>query len=126
MIPERDRIQTVMTPAEIAEALESGDYSAEMLMQHLIRHHNRLERELEQEQQDRKQAELDVCRALGERNDARAELARLKAMLEDPAEVELAMIRGDIAIPHRVEFDAVRAPVGYNPSPTETDEKCDS
>jgi hypothetical protein len=45
VIPERDRIKTVMTPAEIAEALESGDYSAEMLMQHLIRHHNRLERE---------------------------------------------------------------------------------
>jgi hypothetical protein len=150
MIPERDRIKIVMTPEEIAEALESGDYSAEMLMQHLIRHHNRLERELEQEQQDRKQAELDVCRALGERNDARAiidatlkalpvgyipahtpeslpgrvadlvsELGRLTAMLEDPAEVELAMIRGDIAIPDRVEFDAVRTPVGYNPSPTD-------
>jgi len=48
-----------------------------------------LERELEQERQDRKQAELDVCRALGERNDARAELAvwnhevkRLEAELE--------------------------------------------
>jgi hypothetical protein len=108
VIPERDRIKTVMTPAEIAAALESGDYSAEMLMQHLIRHHNRLERELEQERQDRKQAELDVCRALGERNDARAELAGLKATLADPAEVELAMIRGDIAIPHRVEFDGIR------------------
>jgi hypothetical protein len=46
VITERDRIKTVMTPAEIAEALKSGDYSAEMLMQHLIRHHNRLEREL--------------------------------------------------------------------------------
>jgi chromosome segregation ATPase len=68
----------------------------------------RLERELEQERQDRKQAEADICRALGERNDARAELARLKAMLEDPAEVELAMIRGDIAIPDRVEFDGIR------------------
>jgi hypothetical protein len=78
VIPERDRIQTVMTPAEIAESLESGDYSAEMLMQHLIRHHNRLERELHQEHHDRKWAEVDVCRALGERNDARAELAALK------------------------------------------------
>ena len=78
----------------------------------------RLERELEQERQDRKQAELDVCRALGERNDARAEVARLKATLADPAEVELAMIRGDIAIPHRVEFDGIRdTPAGYNPSP---------
>lgn len=87
MIPERDRIQTVMTTEEIAEALESGDYQAEMLMQHLIRHHNRLEREL----------------------------AVLKATLADPAEVELAMIRGDIAIPHRVEFDGIRdTPTGDN------------
>ena len=36
------------------------------------------------------------------------ELAQIKAILEDPAEVELAMIRGDIAIPHRVEFDGIR------------------
>lgn len=46
VIPEQDRIQTVMTPAEITAALGSGDYSAEMLMQHLIRHYNRMEREL--------------------------------------------------------------------------------
>jgi hypothetical protein len=107
-----------------------------------------LERELEQERQDRKQAEADVCRALGERNDARAiidaalkalpvgyipahtpeslpgrvadlvgELGRLTAMIEDPAKVELAMIRGDIAIPDREEFDAMRTPSGYNPLP---------
>jgi hypothetical protein len=36
------------------------------------------------------------------------ELDQLKATLDDPAEVELAMIRGDIAIPHRVEFDGIR------------------
>ena len=65
-------------------------------------------RELEQERQDRKQADLDTIRALGERNDARAELAKLKATLADPGEVELAMIRGDIAIPDRVEFDGIR------------------
>jgi hypothetical protein len=107
-----------------------------------------LERDLEQERQDRKQAELDVCRALDERNDARAiidatlkalpvgyipahtpeslpgrvadlvsELGRLTAMIEDPDEVELAMIRGDIAIPDREEFDAIRTPSGYNPLP---------
>jgi hypothetical protein len=107
-----------------------------------------LERELEQERQDRKQAQLDVCRALGERNDARviidatlkalpvgyipahtpeslpgrvadlvSELGRLTAMIEDPDKVELAMIRGDIAIPDREEFDAIRTPSGYNPSP---------
>jgi hypothetical protein len=40
-----------------------------------------LERELEQERQDRKQADLDALRALGERNDARAELAALKEKL---------------------------------------------
>jgi hypothetical protein len=109
-----------------------------------------LERDLEQERQDRKQAELDVCRALDERNDARAiidatlkalpvgyipahtpeslpgrvadlvsELGRLTAMIEDPDEVELAMIRGDIAIPDREEFDAIRTPSGYNPLPTD-------
>jgi hypothetical protein len=109
-----------------------------------------LERELEQERQDRKQAELDVCRALGERNDAKAiidatlkalpvgyipahtpeslpgrvadlvsELGRLTAMIEDPDKVELSMIRGDIAIPDREEFDAIRIPSGYNPSPIE-------
>ena len=46
MIPERDRIQAVMTTEQIAAEMERGDYSAEMLLQHLIRHHNRLEREL--------------------------------------------------------------------------------
>ena len=65
------------------------------------------EAKLEQERQDRRQAELDVCRALGERNDARAELASLKATIADPDEVELAMIRGEIAIPHRVGFDYI-------------------
>jgi hypothetical protein len=65
------------------------------------------EAKLEQERQDRRQAELDVCRALGERNDAKAELASLKATIADPDEVELAMIRGEIAIPHRVGFDYI-------------------
>jgi hypothetical protein len=80
------------------------------------------EAKLEQERQDRRQAELDVCRALGERNDAKAELASLKATIADPDEVELAMIRGEIAIPDRAEFDAIReTPVGYNPSPTDAE-----
>jgi hypothetical protein len=105
-----------------------------------------LERELEQERQDRKQAELELLRVRRERNDARviidatlkalpvgyipahtpqslpgrvadliSELGRLTAMIEDPEEVELAMIRGDIAIPDREEFDAIRTPSGYNP-----------
>jgi hypothetical protein len=48
-----------------------------------------------------------------------SELGRLTAMIEDPEEVELAMIRGDIAIPDGAEFDRIReTPVGYNPSPT--------
>lgn len=46
MIPERDRIKTVMTTAEIAAAMNEQDYSAEMLLQHLVRNYNQLEREL--------------------------------------------------------------------------------
>ena len=38
-----------------------------------------LQRELEQARQDAKQSDLDAIRALGERNDAMAELAMLKA-----------------------------------------------
>ena len=122
-----------MNDDEFAELVESGNSPAAKRIAEL-------ERELDQERQDRKQAEADVCRALGERNDARAmidattlkalpvgyipthtleslpgrvadlvsELGRLTAMIEDPDEVELAMIRGDIAIPDREEFDAIR------------------
>jgi hypothetical protein len=121
-----------MNDDEFADLVESGNSPAAKRIAEL-------ERELDQERQDRKQAELDVCRALGERNDARAiidatlkaltvgyipahtpeslpgrvadlvsELGRLTAMIEDPDEVELAMIRGDIAIPDRVEFDGIR------------------
>ena len=104
-----------MSDEEFANLVESANSQAAKRIAEL-------ERELEQERQDRKQAELDVCRALGERNDARAELASLKATLDDPAEVELAMIRGNIAIPHRAEFDGIRdKPAGYNPSPTEAE-----
>jgi len=157
VIPENDRIETVMTVREIAEALESGDYSAEMLMQHLVRHHNRLKRELS-ELRDLPSQLLDVdliCRQRDEAerrvrelegelrqakvdaeewrnmahsrklqaNSASRELDQLKATLEDPAEVELAMIRGDIAIPHRVEFDGIRdtPPAGDNPTPTDAE-----
>lgn len=42
----------------------------------------RLERELEQERQDRKQADLDTIRTLGERNDARAALASERALAD--------------------------------------------
>jgi hypothetical protein len=121
-----------MNDDEFADLVESGNSPAAKRIAEL-------ERELDQERENRKQAELDVCRALGERNDARAiidatlkalpvgyipahtpeslpgrvadlvsELGRLTAMIEDPDEVELAMIRGDIAIPDRVEFDAIR------------------
>lgn len=48
------------------------------------------------------------------------ELGRITAMLDNPAEVQRAMIRGDIAIPAGAEFHAIReTPVGYNPSPTD-------
>lgn len=96
---------------ETALRLPGGGYSANPntsgLAVEMSRFAKDLERELEQERQDRKQAELDVCRALGERNDARAELASLKATIADPDEVEIAMIRGEIAIPHRVGFDYI-------------------
>jgi hypothetical protein len=91
VIPERGHFDRLPTVAEIAASIESGDYSPETMLHALVRHHNRLERELD----------------------------RITAMIEDPAEVELAMIRGDIAIPDRVEFDGIRTPVGYNPSPTD-------
>ena len=40
-------------------------------------------------------------------DEARAEMAAIKAMLLDPVEVELDMIRGNIAIPARPEFGGV-------------------
>lgn len=51
-------------PYQIGQALDA-----------LCDHAERLERELDQERQDRKQADLDAIRALGERNDARKESA---------------------------------------------------
>ena len=70
-----------------------------------------LERELEQERQDRKQAEADICRALGERNDARAELAAAK----EAAAAEFCRLNRDLtrqseqAERHRVALVAERA-----------------
>jgi predicted nucleic acid-binding Zn-ribbon protein len=61
-LPERDRIKTVMTLDEIAAKLESGDYSAEMLVQHLIRHHNRLGRELAVWKHEAKRLEAELAK----------------------------------------------------------------
>jgi molecular chaperone GrpE (heat shock protein) len=63
---------------------------------HLVGRLAKLERELEQERQDRKQADLDALRALGERNDARAEVEQIKTILSDPLAVHLNMMRGTI------------------------------
>jgi len=49
----------------------------------LMASHAELERKLEQEQQDRKQADLDTTRALGERNDARQRAGRMEAWFRD-------------------------------------------
>jgi hypothetical protein len=96
--PRVDRIAEL--ERELAESTESLDFQTQL---------NREVIELEK-------------KTLGERNDARAELASLKATIADPDEVELAMIRGEIAIPDRAEFDAIReTPVGYNPSPTDAE-----
>ena len=64
------------------------------------------EEKIEQERQDRKQADLDALRALGERNDARAELERMKfailATLEanrhlaDGETCTLAMLKAEV------------------------------
>ena len=56
----------------------------------------RLERELEQARQDAKQSDLDAIRALDRARMARAELARIKAILADPLAVHLNMMRGII------------------------------
>jgi hypothetical protein len=64
-----------------------------------------LERELEQERQDRKQADIDTIRALGERNDARAELAAERALADRLAKacesVRLCINGGALPTPYR-------------------------
>jgi len=50
---------------------------------HLVGKLAKLERDLEQERQDRKQADLDTIRALGERNAERALADRLALALDD-------------------------------------------
>ena len=57
---------------------------------------SKLERELEQARQDAKQSDLDAIRALDRARMARAELARIKAILADPLAVHLNMMRGII------------------------------
>jgi hypothetical protein len=63
------------------------------------------------EEENDTQAELAawemLTEATRERDEARAEMAAIKAMLLDPVEVELDMIRGNIAIPARPEFGGV-------------------
>ena len=83
---------------------------------------NGLKRELEQKRQDRKQAELDVCRALGERNDARKELDRERQLSD-----RLGICLDDLQYEHDPmkargafkEWQESRTPSGYNPSPIE-------
>ena len=149
MTPEKQSIHLVGRLAKLERELQETRSDLEFrrgLYRLQAERVERLERELEQERYDRKQANLDALRAFGERNDARAiidatlkalpvgcipahtpeslpgrvadlvsELTSLKETIEDPAEVELAMIRGDIAIPDRVEFDGIRdTPAGDN------------
>ena len=52
-------------------------------------------------------AQEKIIAVTKERDEARAEMAAIKAMLLDPVEVELDMIRGNIAIPARPEFGGV-------------------
>ena len=83
---------------EVAYIAEMTDFAREIesalgLWKHESK---RLEEELEQERQDRKQADLDTIRALGERNDARSEIEQIKATLADPHAVHINMLRGTI------------------------------
>ena len=49
-----------------------------------------LQRELEQARQDAKQSDLDAIRALGERNDARAEIEQIKTILAGQLTIAVA------------------------------------
>jgi hypothetical protein len=79
-------------PAEIGLML---DATAERLEE--------LELELEQERQDRKQADLDTIRALGERNDARAELSAERALADRLANV-LTIYNHDLLSGEMIQF----------------------
>ena len=74
----------------VAYIAEMTDFARELERELAVWKHEskRLEDELEQERQDRKQADLDTIRALGERNEARLE--RDTALRDLAAERELA------------------------------------
>ena len=80
---------------ELAESIESHAFQVK-LNREVIEREKQTHAELEQERQDRKQADLDALRALGERNDARKELEQVKTILADPLAVHLNMMRGTI------------------------------
>jgi len=68
--------------SDINTISQSGDLLRNIDVGEMLRLREQLadcQRELEQDRQDRRQADLDTIRALGERNDARAEAERLKA-----------------------------------------------
>jgi len=66
---------------ELAEMAEN--YREASNMAHLRKlKADQFSQQLEQERQDRKQADLDTVRALGERNDARKELAAERALAD--------------------------------------------
>ena len=71
--PRVDRIDELERELAEARATHAALYAGTL----------KLESELDQERQDRKQADIDTIRALGERNDARAELAREKQRAEE-------------------------------------------
>ena len=82
----------------VAYIAEMTDFARQLERELAVWKHEskRLEEELEQERQDRKQADLDAIRALGERNDARSEIEQIKATLADPHAVHINMLRGTI------------------------------
>ena len=64
--------------------LESLNWEKNMLpLARVMVHYELLERQREQERQDNGQLQKDICRALGERNDARAWSSKLADLADD-------------------------------------------
>jgi hypothetical protein len=71
--------QSLIRRSDGADVTWSDEFSGNSVPADFAR---KLERELDQLCQDEQQAQSDLCRALGERNDARAELAAERALAD--------------------------------------------
>ena len=90
MTPEEQSIHLVGQLAKLERELQETHSDLEFrrgLYKLQAERVERIERQLEQERQDRKQADLDTIRALGERNDARAEFSAERELADRLASV---------------------------------------